>query len=700
MLKKQIAIKNLNDSKQKPDAVTQIAVNGSPRQSENDPLTIFFDGGQEITNDTVQKDGSFYDIPSLDIGNYNGKIYSDHNYQWKDVLGWAIGLMKDVINNRVTIAGIRFSRTNPISILARDMALEGIIEFSTGTVGTTDEDGRRADHRLIDISIVGLGNNDYTLIESSLLKTAVTNGLDLKKYNLTLGKETEKMKLKVKNNHDFAAKFVLKNESDEDIETTIEPGEEVEVESKEAQTDAQKQIDDAEEPKKADEGKKEKEGEDEETINIATQKALDTVTNQLKELKKNINTPVKPSAGNHDDNNNLGTGQSMTEKIKNMGAGERLFKQIMLERNGMKNSDEYRSINDYNKEELISKNAMTDDEASVGGLTPPYELLERIEQAKTNYDSFLSQFGFQDAGLSYGWNLGIGDIEFMPVGYCDPSEESEFETALQNRTQERLATHTVICNKVSRFSPLNIVNIVAGRYQNAYKKALAAFAIAEMQVAVDARVTGLDRASGTDINPDPNGSLEYPDSGQKAQAEKILQLFTDLSDAVMGGVYVMNAQTAAKLIMDFNLGVNGILTATGTVAVNAYERLSVALAGTVIIVPNSLMPTLGTENTVTVPRGTDAGGNITVDHAIFYIEPQNWYGVTNGALQFDIDSFGSYEVTVQKSVSGNGGTVTVIETRSAKQRGETVLFGEMYRGGGVLDFRKVGGVKASYTNES
>lgn len=699
---KEKAKKNLNASGKKPDALVSVALNGSPRQSESDPYTIFFDGGQEITNGTVQKDGSFYDIPSLDVENYNGKIYSDHNYGWKDVLGWAVGLMKDPVENRVTIAGIRFSRKNPLAELARDMVLEGIVEFSIGTMGMTEEDGNRPNHRLFDISIVGLGNNDYTLMENSLLKVAATNGIDLGKYNLNV-KEKETMKFLVKNNNSFAAKFAYKNEAGEDVEVEVKPGEEVEVPTQEIQEDAQQQVDEAVEPKTDEEIAAEKEAAEkkaaEEAANgFVTKEDFEKVQNSLNTLIKNMNTPVKPDAGSHADDTKIGKEtNAVKDKIAKMTAGQRLYNAIMLERNGMKNSDEYRAYNDFNKEELISKNVMTDDEGSVGGLIPPYELLNKIAQASTNYDGFLNVFGFQDAGLSYGWNMGIGDIEFAPIGYCDPSNQSEFETALQNRTQERLATHTVICNKVSRFSPLNVVNIVAARYQTAYKKALAMFAIAEFQVAVDARVTGLDRATGTDIAPDANGSLVYPASVQKDQASKVLQLFTDLADSVMGGVYVMNAKTAAKLIMDFNLGATGILSNGGTVAVNNYDRLGVALGGTVLVVPNTVLPTLGTNETVTVPRTTEGGGTVVVDHAIFYVEPSNWYGVTNGALQFDVDSFGSYETVVTKTVGE--ATVQVVETHSAKQRGETVLFGEMYRGGGILDFRQVGGVKASLVDD-
>lgn len=693
---------SLNASGTKPDALLQVAVNGKPRQSEQDPYVVLFDGGQVIANETEQKDGTRYDIETLDIDNYSGKIFKDHWYGVFDTLGSAIGLIKDNVAKQVTLGGIRFSKNNPDALLARDMLLEGLVEFSQGTIGFTESDGLRKNHRLIDISLVGLGNNDYTVTDANGLRAvAANNGFDLSKYNL---REANSMKYKIYNVNGFAVKVKVNDADGKETEVEVPAGGSAEVATPEAQAEGQKQVDEAKDP--AGDTPPAPAGDDTPPApadNSGLADAVNKLTTELSELKKNMNTPVKPNAGGVADTNGLGSpsGKTMHEKVKNMKAGERLYTQIMLERNGQKNSEEYQAINDFNKEELIAKNALTDDEASVGGLIPPYELLDRIEQCETNYDAFLNVFGFQDAGLSYGWNLGIGDIEFLPVGYCDPSAESDFETALQNRTQERLATHTVICDKVSRFSPANVVGIVAGRYQGAYKKALAAFALAEMQEAVDQRVTGLNRASGTDIAADPNGSLEYPATGQKDQAAKILQLFTDLSDCVLGGTYVMNAQTAAKLILDFNLGATGILSNGGTLAVNAYDRLAVALGGKIVIVPNSMLPTLGTNGTVTVVRTANAGGNVTIDHAIFYLEPSNWYGVTNGGLQFDIDSFGSYEKAVQKTVTGGGGgTVTVVETHSAKQRGETVMFGEMYRGGGVLDFRNVGGVKAAYASES
>lgn len=702
----------LNSTKTADATTRRFSMNGA-RVSQNDPHTILFDEPQVITDGTVQKDGSYYDIPSLDIASWNGKVMADHDYSFSKRLGTAIGAQKDLANNRVTIAGIKFSRNNPEAQLAMDMAVEGLIEFSTGTLGWTEEDGRRENHQIYELSIVGVGNNDNThMNEADLLAVAAQNGIDLSKYNLKSKEHNSMKKFRIYNVNAFAAKVKFKNEAGEDQEVEVPAGSSAEVETTTPQEEVQKQVDEAQAPAADKPADKPADAPATNAVSVEDFKQLQTTLNTL---VANMNTPVKPSAGAHEDKNDLGAStNAVKEKVKSMNAGQRLYRQIMLERNGMKNSEEFAELNVFNTAQLAEKgianvedfggsaNAMDDSAGSLGGLIPPYELLDRIVQCETNYDRFLQVFGFEDAGLSYGWNIGIGDIDFAPIGYCAPSAQDGVEVGLENRTQERLATHSVICNKVSRFSPVNVINHVATRYQQAYKRALVAFALAEMQVAVDKRVTGWDRSSGTDIAADPSGSVDYPAAGQSARIEAAVSLFTGLADCVMGGVYVMNAQTAAKLILDFNLtGQGASQSNTGTTFVNNYAALGVALGGEVVVVPNNMLPTLGTNSTVTVLRSTEGGGNVTIDHAIFYTSAENWYGVTNGALQFDVDSFGSYEVTVQKTVTGGGGgTVTVTETRSAKQRGETVLFGEMYRGGGILDFRQIGGVKAAYAVES
>lgn len=656
--------------------------------SEQDEYLVLFDTPQVITNGTVQKDGSFYDISSLDVSGFTGKVYGDHFYGYKDVLGTIVGLRKDESapnGGAITIDGIRFAKNHPDALLARDLVVQNLLELSIGTIGYTDDDGKRTDHRLIDLSIVGMGNNDYTTV--NMRELAAQNGFDLSNYKLT---EVTSMKTKVNS----------ADEPKKDGQPDTQQGQQVTEAPANPGTDPQIKVDPNAEPVRepavapqpaVEPAKAPAEQQPGNADNSVSRADFDA----LKALLTNMSTPAKPQAGGTIETNSLQTGSPVSDKVKNMKAGERLYKQITLERSGQKQSAEYEAINAANLEDLVAHNYMDDTDASVGGLVPPYQLLDKITGCTTSYDKLLSQFGFNEMGLTYGWNQRVGDIEFTPLDYCAPSDESDFETELQTRTQERLATHTVICNKVTRFSPTNVVNMVAQRYQVAYKKALAAQFIAELQVAVTKREAGLTRTGGTNIAADPNGSQAYPGSGQEARLTALAGVFDSLLDCADNGLLLMNASTASKLIIDLGVTATGASGSDGQVSVRNYDRLANALGAPIVIVPRDLLPTLGSGSTVTIPRSANAGGNVTVNQAIFYLESQNWQGVTNGGLLFDIDSFASYEVAVTRPVGGGGsGTVSVIETRSAKQRGETVLFGEMYRGGGVLDWRYVGGIAA------
>jgi hypothetical protein len=69
------------------------------------------------------------------------------------------------------------------------------------------------------------------------------------------------------------------------------------------------------------------------------------------------------------------------------------------------------------------------------------------------------------------------------------------------------------------------------------------------------------------------------------------------------------------------------------------------------------------------------GGNVTVNHAVFYANLSNFTGRTSGGLQYDLSTDAAYE---------DGGTV-----KSAYQRNELVLRGSFFRGGAIKDTDQV-----------
>ena len=55
---------------------------------------IRFNKPQVITDGTEQRNGTRYDIPSMDISEYDGTITANHSSNIQDVIGKAFGLKK------------------------------------------------------------------------------------------------------------------------------------------------------------------------------------------------------------------------------------------------------------------------------------------------------------------------------------------------------------------------------------------------------------------------------------------------------------------------------------------------------------------------------------------------------------------------------------------------------------------------------
>jgi hypothetical protein len=99
-----------------------------------------------------------------------------------------------------------------------------------------------------------------------------------------------------------------------------------------------------------------------------------------------------------------------------------------------------------------------------------------------------------------------------------------------------------------------------------------------------------------------------------------------------------------------------------------------------IVVPNELMPTLGSSDT---KQFTVEGTVVNITNSVFYLDLSTFTGRTSGGLNYDLSTQAAYEV---------GG-----ETRSAFQRNELVLRGSFFRGGAVKDEDKVVGLTTDET---
>lgn len=122
---------------------------------------ITFPAGLTITDDSVMRSGTRYDIDSLDISAYPGQLTADH----VDSLGTLIGKVQGVQKqgNRVYISGIKYAvKESPYARLAYDLLVGGFSNsFSIETMGPwpDEEDRTYYRHELIGLSQVVVPNN-------------------------------------------------------------------------------------------------------------------------------------------------------------------------------------------------------------------------------------------------------------------------------------------------------------------------------------------------------------------------------------------------------------------------------------------------------------------------------------------------------------------------------------------------------------
>ncbi len=664
-----------------------------------------FPNGLVLTDSSEQWNGTKYDIPSLDISQYKKRMFADHEYGVRSIVGNMLDVYKR--GEQVVTDGVRFAiNENPTARLVYDLILGGFLDsVSIGTQGPMpDEDGVYRDHALLEVSWVGLPNNKNATINDAqkLVEIAATNGLDLNKYDLT-NEEKEMTLVKVKNSRDFAVELKYKNESDEEVTTTVEPGAEVEVpeEQKEA---VETQLEEAKAP----------EAEEEEAKNGLSKEDLELISSVKNELKELREFKENHSAGNAEEpkftTNGSGKGTTkvgatnskspLADKIKNMSGRQRSQRQAELAFRNQMWSDEYRELNEANKAELVenaselakfdkalAKNVVTMADDSFGGLVPSYELLSEIVGCRTAYDSLLSVFTFENSdNLQYAWNLRVGDIDMQPVEMCDDGEDgnlkpiSEYGLNLQTRNLEELAAVTPVCNAATLFAVGDLLNDIAQGYRNDQRRKFAQLIVAELEKAVETNVAG--RATGgATIAANADASVTASSTTDWAS---ILRAITEVVECAPGGVLVMSTATRAEIqAAAISAGLdNGGFVNVLLDGVN----VDTLLGHRVVTVPNDLLPKLGTSETRTFVINGQA---VTINHAIFYAEPSNWRGITHSTgLQYDLSRDAAYEVNIGTAQSPNW------VTRSAYQRNELVLRGSFFRGGGVKDFRLVTGILA------
>lgn len=159
---------------------------------ENEEGVIHVKGGLTLTDDSVQHNGTKYDIKSLDISEYDGRLFADHGDMWNGYtvekrIGTLLNVQKK--GNRVFAEGIKYAvNANPLALLFYNMTVDGFAQdFSIGTTGAPadeEDEMKYKNHSIFEVSQVGIANNKNAKLNESQLAIAVNSIEQAKKSGM------------------------------------------------------------------------------------------------------------------------------------------------------------------------------------------------------------------------------------------------------------------------------------------------------------------------------------------------------------------------------------------------------------------------------------------------------------------------------------------------------------------------------------
>lgn len=638
---------------------------------------ISFPNKLVISDDSEQRNGTRYDISTMDTSEYQGQLTADHTDMLQSVLGRVKGLAK--IGNKVVIDSIQYAvKENAYARLAYDLLKGGYSNsFSIETYGEPpDESGVYRNAKLVGLSQVVVGNNRNATVNELVfnsIKQAKEDGLDVEDVERQFltelsveqnhaehnNKDKDDMKfVTIKNSRDFAVTLKYKNANGDDTERVVDPGDDVDV-SEDQQEAVENQIKEAKEPQ-AD-------------LADVVKNAIEEATKPLKEelevfksaFDKNVEEPKFKKGGEIITN--------AKNEFKAMTWEERAVNQIESFRLLSKHGDyeagkTLQTINEVNLEAL-KKEGLVKNAISIGDLgnyvISPEQLTE-IVGFRSNYAPLVERFTFRDTlSTVTQWLKRSGDINMTHVDYDDASLTSSgylkpistYSATLETMELEELAAVTPVANSATRFLAADILADVNQGYRTDYQRKLAQLIVARLEQAVDANGNSEVHNTNTDL----------------ASVKDWANLIGSVAERVPNGILVMNHTSYWKFVSRATgAGISGPLANL----VNTGDQPNI-FGQQVVLVPNDLLPDI--DDSATVTHVVD-NSNVTINHAVFYVDPSNFVGRTSGGLMYDLSTDAAYE---------SGGSVY-----SAFQRNQIVLRGAFFRGGAVSNEDEVAGILA------
>lgn len=588
-----------------------------------------------ITDDTVQRNGTKYDIASMDISEYKGQLTANHSSRIEEIIGRVDSVRK--VKNKVVIDGIDFAiNENALARYAYNMLRNGYLtDFSIETYGPCpDEEGVYKDAKLVGLSVVVVGNNKSAAINDlaiSTIEEAKKDGLDTSIvennfvcYDKNDGKSTPSI-----------------NNKENDMPKAEEKAQEKEVKEAKAENTAEKTED------------KKVEKEDN-----ALEESLKVMSEKLEKIEKQMfNQSAKEPEFKKAPASN-----GVKNELSDIHWRERHAQQINHAWNWLKQGSEadHKKLMDINEFHLesLKKKGLVQNAVSLedfGNFVISEEMITEIQGHRSNYQPFLSRLDWRETlSLQMAWLKRSGDIDMQEVEMCDDDADgnlkpiSDYSAGIETADLHELAAVTPVCNAATRFLAADLLGDVAAGYRTDYDRKRAELVIARFQQAVDSTGNTITYTTDTDANA----------------LEAFINTWSLAAEEIMNGTFIFSAASYGELVRRLvGAGINGPL---GNVFTTGDQPM--ILGRPYIIVPNDLMPPLNTAETRT---HTVEGVNVSITQGVFYADLSTFTGRTSGGLQYDLSTDAAYE---------EDGIV-----KSAFQRNELVLRGSFFRNGAVKD---------------
>lgn len=592
---------------------------------------IEFEGGLVITDGSEQRNGTTYDIASMDLSEFSGLLTVDHDMSVHSVVAKVSQPIKKA--GKVIVKKMQFAvNESPIAIFTYNMLKGGFVkDFSIETIGPwPDDDGVYKDSKLIGLSAVVIGNN-----KSARINEVVLNSLDESKQ---LGLDTNGLE---------NLYYDKLNSTDNEMKK-----EEIKKETGAPEVDAS--VNDAEQKAT--------------TPDTAVVDAINGLVSTVESLNEKVMGFEKnlANAGVEEPKFNVNT---KNNELDGMDWKQRTSEQIINGWNWLKAGSpdaqaKLAAINEIHLKQLKEK-GMVNNQITIGDMgnlvTSP-ELLTEIEGHRSDFSAFLSLIDYRETlSLQMAWLERSGDIDMQEVEMCDDEADgnlkpiSEYGATPRTANLKEVAAVTPVCNAATRFLAVDLLTDVAQGYRTDFDRKKAQIVIARMQQAINA--TG--------------NSVDYDASTSLASLQSWIETWGEMQEEIMNGVFVMSQKSYAELLnAAVGAGISGPLGELFTTG-----NQSAILGSRIVLVPNELLPTLGTSETRSF---VVEGATVTIADAVMYFDPSTIAARTSGGLQYDLSTEAAYEVEG--------------ETRSAFQRNELVLRGSMFRNAAVKDRDKVVGL--------